>query len=521
MSTKFLFAWLVLTTFGASPAFSATTITGTVKDASGHVMNGVFVSASSDAVIYTVTVYSDNAGNFRFPEMAGGTYTVTAHTGGYQSSQRLNVVVKDGQTVPLDFALEVETRPAELVKQATAAEWLASLPGTMKQKYSLSRNCDGCHHNVYQLRDYRFTKEDWVKIISVMERIDAIAETRPNPPMRWVDGTKQEIAEYLAQIQGPDSALPKIQFSPRPTGKATQAIITEYRIPRQNAIPHDVYLDSQGFAWYNDFKTDYLGKLNIKTGEIKEYKLPTKPGPHPGSEEMFIGGDQNVWIGQRLEKRYLRFDPRMQEVTGIYDDTKFLRVDVERGVAIGIEMQMDLKTGNVTRYTYKGSIDGYGNGFGIDSNGIGYKGGFTSESVIRALNPKTGEVTNYPTPTPDAAPRRLSMGMDDNPWFGEWRGGKIGKLDVKSGKITEYGVSDPFAAIYQADMDPKTRAVWAYDWLSDRQVRLDPKTGETTEYPMPTLDIESRRTAFDPTATTTTMWLHGAGTGTIIRLQAP
>jgi Carboxypeptidase regulatory-like domain len=202
-----LLVWLAVNILGASLALGASTVTGSVKNAGGKTMNGVFVSATADGSDFTVTVYSDDAGRFRFTELAEGTYTVVAHTGGFQPSQRSNVAVKDGKAVPLDFTLEVETRPAELVKQSTAAEWLASLPGTMQQKYSLSRNCDGCHHNVYQLRDYRFTKEDWMKIISVMERIDAIGEVHPASVPRWLVGNKEDIAAYLAEVQGPDSPL--------------------------------------------------------------------------------------------------------------------------------------------------------------------------------------------------------------------------------------------------------------------------------------------------------------------------
>lgn len=520
MGARLSFVWLALFILDTAFAYAGTSISGSVKDTAGNNMNGVFVSATRDGAVFTTTVYSDKAGRFHFPELAEGMYTVTAHTGGFQPSKRSNVALTKSETVTLEFKLDPETRADELVKQSTASEWLRSLPGTAEQKLSLARNCDGCHHNVYQVRDYRFTETDWAKVISAMERIDAIGEEqRPGVTQRWVHGSREDIARYLGEVQGPDSLAPKIQFSPRPTGKVTHAVVTEYRLPRDNAVPHDVYLDAQGNAWYNDFKADYLGKLDPKTGAFKEYRLPSKTGTHPGSEEMFIDPEQNIWIGQRLERRYLRFDPRKEEVTGVYDDAKFVRVDTNRGVVLGLEAQLNLATGEIRRYHFNGLIDGYGNGYGIDSNGVGYKGGWTSDSVIRVLNPQTGEVTNYPTPTPEAAPRRVSLGSDGNIWFGEWRGGKIGKLDLKTKKITEYDMPDPFAAIYQADMSPVDHSVWSYDWLDDCEVRLDPNTGEVTQYPMPTLDVESRRTAFDPAAPTPTVWIHGAGTGQLIRIQ--
>ena len=506
---------------GASLGFGANSITGSVQDSGGKTLNGVFVSAKRDGATYTTTVYSEDAGKFRFPELAAGTYAVTAHAGGLQASRRSNVAVKDGQTVPLDFTLEVETRPAELLLQATSSEWLASLPGTMEQKMSLSKNCGSCHHNLFQLRSVRFTKEDWIRIISAMERIDVIGEIRePRPAyyMPWRHGTKEQIAEYLAQVQGPNSPLPKIQFFPRPTGKATRAVITEYRVPRENAIPHDVQLDSQGTAWYNDFKTDDLGRINPKTGEIKEYKLPSKPGFHPGSANMFIGDDDTIWVSQRIANTLTRFDPKTEKVIGRWEKVNFDRFDSKRGVALGTQMQMDLATGKVLRYKYKASTDGYGTA--VDSRGFGYRGGI-ADSDVKVLNPETGEVTNYRTQTPDSGPRRITLDGDNYLWFGEWFGGKIGVLDIKSGKMTEYPVSGPFAAFYEAGVDPKNHIGWAFDWRNDRLVRVNPKTGEVTEYPMPTPDVQSRRTDVDTTTDPPSVWIHGAGNGLLIRVQAP
>ena len=519
MWRKLRLAGLALITFSASIGFGASPFAGFVKDTSGVALNGVFVSAKREGSTYSVTVYSDDAGRFRFPELASGTYTITAHAGGFQS-RNSKVAVKDGQTVPLDFTLGAETNPVELLKQATASEWLASLPGTEKQKYALNKNCGSCHHNLYQLRDYHFTKSDWSKIITVMGRIDVIGELRGRGP-HWRDGSEEDMAEYLELVQGPISPLPKIRFFPQAAGKATQAIITEYRIPRENAVPHDVMWDGEGNAWYNDFKTDYLGKLNAKTGEFKEYKMPSVPrGPHPGSSNMFIGEDHNVWMNQRNQDRFIRFDPRTEKVIGLWNHVRFIRVDMQRGVALGTDMQMDLKTGQVLRYKYKSSTSGYESGHAMNSQGMIYKGGI-EDGVVRLLNPETGAVINYPTPTPDAGPRRTSLDWEENLWFGEWYGGKIGRLNTKTGKITEYTPAVPFPAFYQAGVDLKNHMGWSFDWRSDRLVRVNPKTGEITEFPMPTLDVEGRWTAVDTTTDPPSVWIPGAGNGLIIRVQAP
>ena len=523
--------WLV--SLAPCLAHAADAIVGSVQDAKGSPLNGVFVSATRNGANYTVTVFSDDAGKFRFGDnLAAGTYTVTAHASGFQSIQRSNVDVKPQTPLRLDFSLQEETRLEEQFKQATPGEWLASVPGTEEEKRSVARHCSGCHHNLYQVMAHRFDKDGWMKIVAAMELVDAIGIPRSVPgagasglpqqvisPGKWHFASREEIADYLAKIRGPESPYPKIKFNPRASGKATQAVITEYLLPRENAIPHDVVLDPQGNAWYNDFKADYLGKINAKTGEITEYKLPTAPPPsHPGSADMFYGQDGQVWVSERLAQRTVRFDPKTATVTAIYPKVSVDRVDPQRNVALGTHMRLDLKTGDVFRYKYKANSDGYGTA--VDARGFGYRGGI-KESDVKVLNPETGEVKSYLTPTPESGPRRICLDWDENVWFGEWLGGKIGKLEVKSGKITEFPVSLPYAAFYEACADVKNHNGWGFDWHNDRLLRVNGKTGEITQYPMPTPDVESRRTAFDPSTDPPTVWIHGAGNGRIIRVQAP
>ena len=518
---------------GSCVGFSASPIAGSVKDDKGNLLNGVFVSAKRAGATYTVTVFSDDAGEFRFPDdMGEGSYTVTAHAGGFQADQRTNVGVKAGETKRLDFSLREETRPEEQFRQATPGEWLASVPGTEQEKRSIVRHCSGCHHALHQLMVHRFDKDGWLKVVAAMERVDAIGVPRTvegagarslpqqvTAPGQWHFASREEIAEYLAKVRGPGIPFPKIKFHPRPAGKATQAIITEYQLPRENAVPHDVVLDPEGNAWYNDFKTDYLGKINPKTGEIKEFKLPTTAPPkHPGSANMIYGEDGHVWVEQRIAGRTVRFDAKREKVAAIYPGISVDRVDAKRNVALGTNMQLDINTGKILRYKYNDSTDGYGSA--VDSRGFGYRGGIR-DSDVKVLNPETGEVKRYLTPTPDSGPRRISLEGDAILWFGEWLGGKIGKLEIKTGKITEYSVSVPYAAFYEAGVDAKNHNAWAFDWHNDRLVRVNSRTGEVTEYPMPTPDVESRRTAVDSSTNPPSVWIHGAGNGLIIRVQAP
>src|SRR5207244_11056707 len=79
--------------FAWSPAWaqgtSAASITGVVTDASGAVLPGVTVEASSPVLIEKVrSAVTDERGEYRIVELRPGTYTVAFTLGGFASFKR-------------------------------------------------------------------------------------------------------------------------------------------------------------------------------------------------------------------------------------------------------------------------------------------------------------------------------------------------------------------------------------------------------------------------------------------------
>jgi len=75
-------------------AWAQVSLSGTVKDASGAVLPGVTVEASSPALIEKVrTATTDSAGNYRIESLTPGTYTVTFALGGFSTVKREGVAL--------------------------------------------------------------------------------------------------------------------------------------------------------------------------------------------------------------------------------------------------------------------------------------------------------------------------------------------------------------------------------------------------------------------------------------------
>src|SRR5215203_3419169 len=83
-------------------AFAQATITGTVKDASGAVLPGVNVEASSPVLIEKVrTVVTDGEGRYQLVELRPGTYSVTYSLAGFSTFNR------DGLVLAANFAATI------------------------------------------------------------------------------------------------------------------------------------------------------------------------------------------------------------------------------------------------------------------------------------------------------------------------------------------------------------------------------------------------------------------------------
>jgi carboxypeptidase family protein len=87
---------------------SAQSIAGVVRDASGGVLPGVTVEATSPALIEKVrNAVTDGSGQFRLDSLSAGTYSVTYTLPGFSTVKRDGVQVQTGVTVTLNADLRV------------------------------------------------------------------------------------------------------------------------------------------------------------------------------------------------------------------------------------------------------------------------------------------------------------------------------------------------------------------------------------------------------------------------------
>src|SRR5882724_9782512 len=82
-------------------------INGKVADSSGGVLPGVTVSATSPSSMGVQSSVTDTGGNYRFPALPPGTYTVTFELPGFNTLKRENISISMGFTATVNVELAV------------------------------------------------------------------------------------------------------------------------------------------------------------------------------------------------------------------------------------------------------------------------------------------------------------------------------------------------------------------------------------------------------------------------------
>jgi virginiamycin B lyase len=86
-------------------------------------------------------------------------------------------------------------------------------------------------------------------------------------------------------------------------------MIREYPLPHADARPRRIAVDKNDIIWYSDYRRGYLGRLDPKTGEVKEFASPGGASSAPYG--MVATPDGAIWYSESgvSPNTLVRFDP--------------------------------------------------------------------------------------------------------------------------------------------------------------------------------------------------------------------
>jgi Carboxypeptidase regulatory-like domain len=244
---------------------------GVVKSSRGELLEGMMVQLIAQKSAIRTTVYSNADGAYEFPKLDAGTYTLRiARPLEYHPFVQEGVAI-DGANALDDIALTrvstAELLPPfpQIAAQLTGSEWLLSLSGNGDDKKLLTTYCNWCH-SYQQIFRNRYDEHGWTQIVRRMTHGAGSPLINMRDPGRLPAADEARLVKWLATVRGPDSKDPPFVTLPRPQGRQTRVIITEYELPRLELATHDVAGDASGNLWYSPHRSSYIGKLDPKTG---------------------------------------------------------------------------------------------------------------------------------------------------------------------------------------------------------------------------------------------------------------
>ena len=200
-------------------------------------------------------------------------------------------------------------------------------------------------------------------------------------------------------------------FGVRDAVAASVGQVTEYSIPTAHSDPYQIAAGPDGNLWFTESGGSQIGRIT-PTGELTEYSVPTADGQPEG---IAAGPDGNLWFtdegigritpaGQITEYPTPTTDGDPGEIVAGPDDNLWFTDDDGIG-------RITL-SGQITQYSLPSpsfavgimaAPDGDVWFTDVGSNAIGRittGSGFT----------RPGQVTEYPIPTPDSGPNKITRG---------------------------------------------------------------------------------------------------------------
>jgi streptogramin lyase len=547
MSVGLAFA---LASAGLLPARAQTpsALTGQVTSGEEGPMEGVLVSAKKAGSTVTITVVSDAQGNYSFPaaKLEPGQYSLRIRAVGYDLDRPASVDLAAQQPAKYDLKLR---KTEDLAAQLSNAEWLASFPGTDQQKNAML-GCVGCH-TLERVARSTHKPDDFIHV--TLPRMQGyVNQSIPAAPqLRRGERRMEERGDQRVQVyRGMADFLGGVNLSsgpqwnyalktlPRPKGRSTRVVITEYDLPRETIQPHDVVIDNDGIAWYSSFGEQFLGRLDPKTGKASEYPVPMhKPGYPTGFLGLRTDKAGDLWLGNMYQATMVKFERKSEtfkyfplppeqnidaaQVNMVSPQSSHVdgKVWSQNNGFAGVH-RLDLATGQIETWEpFKDAPKGEPhNIYDVvpDSKNNVYFTDFRQKHIGR-IDAKTGEIKLFAILTPSPALRRGQMDSQDRLWFGEYRGDKIGMFDTKTEKFTEWSMPTRWTNPYDVTLD-KNEEAWTGSMLNDRVVRLNTKSGDFSEYLLPrTTNI--RRVFVDNSTTPVTFWVGSNHGASIIKLE--
>jgi virginiamycin B lyase len=355
---------------------------------------------------------------------------------------------------------------------AFGQDWLP--PGDVAK--TVASACNGCH-DVGRIRP-GYTPDGWRTVIRMMQNAHA-----PVPDAEW-DAVTQYLIKNFPERQRPPARI---------IDGPAQIAIKMWPVPTPGSRPHDPLATRDGMIWWTGQLANKLGRLDPKSGAMREYDLPTSlTGPHGLVEDK----DGNIWFTGNGAALIGKLDPATAKVTEypmpdpasakdphtlLFDRDGILWFTVQQGNKVG---RLDPATGRITLIASP-TPGSRPYGMALNSKNQVFIVDFGTNKIATIVREPLS-LREFTLPDPGARPRRIAITPDDMVWYTDYARGMLGRLDPDTGSVKEwpspsgpksepYGIVATKGALWYSESGAKPNTM----------VRFDPKTETFQSWALP------------------------------------
>jgi virginiamycin B lyase len=384
---------------------------------------------------------------------------------------------------PVLVALLVVVPDAPVSAQGRGGQAPALPDGEGKEL--VSKLCGTCHATSMISNSGGYTRDGWKHLFETMIAV---------PPAEAT-----VVADYLARN------FPAKQASAPAIPGPAKVEIQEWLLPTLGQRPHDPLATPDGLIWWTGHFANVIGRLDPKTGAMKEFPVKTpKSGPHG----LVADSAGNIWFTANSSRYIGKLDPKTGEVTEyelndpdargphtpIFDQKGTLWFTLQSGMVGRIipatgEMKI-VRTPSTGTYPY---------GIQVNSQGVPWYVDFRGNR-LGSVNPQTMEITEHTLPNAASRPRRIAIGPDDAVWYSDYARGFLGRFDPKTGAVKEwlspggagsqpYGIAQIKGIIWYSESGARPDTLVRFDPATEKfQTWTIPSGGGVIRNMMPTAD---------------------------------
>lgn len=244
---------------------------------------------------------------------------------------------------------------------------------------------------------------------------------------------------------GSDGALWMSHSNDYITRLTTSGLQFDYPTPTANASPLGVVAGPDGGIWYTEYRASKIARIDPTTLASTDYATPTTDA-HP--RDMVVGPDGALWFTESTADKVGKLDPA---------------------------------SGAITEFAAGGQP------FSIAKRSDGLWITYSDSNTIRRLATDGTLSTPYSVPntTPFLSPK-ITLGPDNNLWFSEFYGERIGTLDIASGAVTE--TQPPTLGVRPYGITSTPTGVW-FTEENANQVGFVPASAPPPPTPRPQLTV--------------------------------